>query len=291
MKKILLTLFAASLFATSFGQITTPQPSPGSTLTQTVGLTEVTVKYYRPKMKGRKIYGEGSDFLVPYGQIWRTGANQGTVISFSDDVTIGGKTVPVGDYLIFTKPGATEWTVMFYKDLSIGGNVNAYDESKEEARFTAKATKLGNTVETFTVNIADISEDNTTAHLQFAWENTAVNLPITVEFDKKVMEAIAQNTQVNPGNYLAAANYFYSTDKDLNKALEWVNLYLAEEKNSKQFWNIHLKAQILAKMGNKKEAIETAEKSMELAKNFPQGDFGYIKRNEDLIASVKKGKK
>lgn len=288
MKRTLMTILAsASLMIGAQAQIVTPQPSPSGSITSRVGLTDITVDYSRPKMKGRKIFGAGEGHLIPFGQIWRTGANAGTVISFKDEISFGGKKVAAGEYLIFTKPGASNWDVMLYSDIKLGGNVAGYDAANEVVKVSVPSTKLTETVETFTVNIANISEDNTSAHLQIVWENTAVNVPIVVDFDAKVLESIAANTKVNPGNLLAAANYYFSTDRELDKALEWVNTYLAAGNNSRQFWNVHLKAQILAKMGNKKEALATAKQSLEMAKNNPNGDFGYIGRNEALISSIK----
>ncbi|ELR70799.1 hypothetical protein C900_03407 [Fulvivirga imtechensis AK7] len=262
-------------------------PSPEGSVSSKVGLTKVTIDYFRPKVKGRKIFGEGGDYLEQYGNIWRTGANSGSKITLSTDVEIAGKKVPAGEYLIFTIPGKDEWKFMLYSDLNIGGNTSAYKEENEVVRASVKPTKLAEKVETLTFNIADISEDNTTANIQMAWDDVSIKVPVKVTFDDVVMKDIAAKTKVNPNNYIAAANYYYTTGKDLNQALEWVNMYLAEGENSKQFWNVHLKAQILAKMGKKKEAIEAAKKSMELAKNFEAGDFGYIKRNEDLITSLK----
>lgn len=282
----LLTFFAFGVFA----QIDIPQPSPAGSVFSKVGLTDVTIDYFRPKVKGRKIFGEGSDYLQPYGQLWRAGANSGTKLTLSTSVTIGGSEVEAGEYLIFLTPGAESFTFKLYSDLSLGGNVNGYDQSKEVISVNAPATKTSNSVEALTYNISDLSEDNTTAAIEMTWENVSVKVPVKVNFEEAVMKDIAAKTQVNPGNYVAAANYYLSTEKDLDQALEWMNLYLAVGKNSDQFWHVHTKARILAAMGNKKEAISTAEDSLEKAKNFPNGDFGYIKRNEDLIASVKKGK-
>jgi len=288
MKRILLTvLTSASIIMGVEAQIVTPQPSPAGSISSRVGLTDIKVDYSRPKMKGRKIYGSGDGYLIPFGQVWRTGANAGTIIEFDDEITFGGKKVPGGQYLLFSKPGAQNWDVMLYSDVTIGGNVAAYKAENEVVKVTVPSSKLTEAVETFTVNIANISEDNTSAHLQIAWENTAVNVEIKVEFDKKVLESIAANTKVNPGNLIAAANYYYTTNRELGQALEWVNTYLATGNNGREFWNIHLKAQIQAKMGDKKGAIATANKSIEKAKANPNGDFGYIARNEALIASVK----
>lgn len=286
-KHLLFALLMIFAFAPewSTAQIQTPLPSPPATVYSQVGLTDVTVDYFRPRVKGRAIFGEGDNFLVPYGKMWRTGANSGSKVTFSDDVTIMGTEIKAGDYLIFTIPGKDEWQVMLYPDLSIGGNTANYDKSKEAGRFTVTPSTPGEKVEALTFLIEDISEDHTEANLALMWENTKVELPFEVNFDEKIMSEITAKTKVDPRNYLAAANYYYQSDRDLNQALEWINMYLAE--NPDQFWNVHLKAQILAKMGKEKEAIETAQRSIKMA-DAADDDFGYIKRNEKLIAEIKK---
>jgi len=267
-------------------QISTPQASSAGSVGSTVGLTEVSIKYSRPKLKGRQIFGEGSDFLQPYGQMWRSGANSGSILTLSTDAEIAGNKVAAGDYLIFTIPGKDEWRFMLYSDLSIGGSVNKYDKSNEVLSTTVKPTILAQATETLTFNITDISEDNTTANIELTWADVSIKVPMKVDYDKIVMAQIEKNTKVNVGNYSAAANYYFNTGKDLEQALKWMNMYLAEGNNNEQFWNIHTKAKILAKMGNKKEAKAVAEESLAKAKAAANGDFGYIKRNEDLIKSL-----
>lgn len=157
-----------------------PAASPASSVACDVGLTNIKIDYFRPQMKDRKIFGDGSGFLVPYGKIWRTGANGGTKVTFSDDVKVEGVTVPKGEYLIFTWPGANEWTVSLYKDTSIGGYTDRYDKAKEAANFKVKPRKLTEKVETFTAGISDIAADNTNANITLAWENTAVKMNVVV---------------------------------------------------------------------------------------------------------------
>ncbi|MFT4736555.1 MAG: hypothetical protein ACI8QD_000555 [Cyclobacteriaceae bacterium] len=281
-------LTVAILFAATFAQaqISTPQPSTAGSVSGNVGLTTISVDYSRPGVKGRTIFGEGG--IVPFDQIWRTGANSGSKITFSTDVTFGGKEVAAGTYLIFSVPAAESWDVMLYSDISLGGNAAGYKEENEVARIKATTEMLAKSVERLTFNIADVSADNTTANVRLEWANTAVNMPVVVSFDDIIMAEIAAKTKVNPGNLIAAANYYFSTGKDMEQALTWINTYLATDQNSAQFWNVHLKAQILSTMGNKKEAIATAEASLAAAKANADGDFGYTKRNEDLIASLKK---
>lgn len=285
MKKPILAIVLAAACFMAEAQIQTPQPSPGGSVTTVVGLTDVKVNYSRPKAKGRKIFGEGADFLVPFGEIWRTGANNGTVISFSDDVKLEGVDVKKGEYLVFTIPGATEWTVMLYSDVNAGALTNAtYDKSKEVARVTAKSERLTEKVETFTINISDIADNNTGAKLQFAWENTSVKVGINADYDAKVMKAIEAGTKVSPGNYVASARYYFDNGKDLNKALEWITLGI-NNGNQKAFWNIHTKAKIQDALGDKAGALATAQQSLAIAKE-EKDDFGYVKLNEDLIKKL-----
>ncbi len=286
MKKILSIVFLmTALIWISEAQIKTPQPSSAGSVSAVVGLTDVTIDYSRPKAKGRKIYGAGSDFLVPYGEIWRTGANNGTKITFSDDVEVEGKKVAKGSYLIFTWPGASEWSIALYSDLSIGGSTGRYDAAKEAAKFTVKSEKLSPMVETFTMEISDIAEDNSSAKVQIAWENTSVKFGVKVDYDAIVMKSIEANTKVNPNNLIAAAQYYYTNKKDLAQALKWTNEYLAVGDNGTQYWNVLLKAQLQKALGDKKGAEATAKQSMELAKKADNAT--YVKLNEELIKSLK----
>lgn len=267
----------------STAQIQTPAPSPSATLTQRVGLTDIELNYSRPGKKDRKVMGE----LVPFGEIWRTGANSATTIAFSSDVTFGDKAVKAGTYALYTLPGESEWTVMLYSDLSMGGNVANYDNSKEVVRVTGKVEKIDMTVETFTMDINNIRDNG--AHLVLMWENTVVRVPMEVSFDEMVMAQI-ERTMKNPmsqaaNNYAAAASYYYQNGKDLNKALEWINAALSI--NSGAFWWMHTKAQIQLGLGDNKGAIATAEASKKAASENASGDFGYVARNEDLIKKAK----
>ena len=287
MRKFFLSMLAAiCLVGQVNAQINTPQPSPKAKTESTVGLTDISISYFRPSVKGRAIFGEGNDYLQPYGQLWRAGANSGSILTLNTDAMIGGKEVKAGEYLIFMVPGKDSWEFKLYTDISLGGNVAGYNKEYEVLSVAAEPEMMDNKVESLTYLISDISPDNTMANIHFMWENTSVKVPVKVSFDDIVMADIAAKTKVAPGNLVAAANYYLTNDKDLNKALEWMNMYLAEGNNSQQFWHVHTKARILAKLGKKKEAKEVATKSMELAKASPQGDYGYIKRNQDLIKSL-----
>jgi hypothetical protein len=283
--KNLSTIFLLLIFAASAveAQVVTPAASPAGSVTTSVGLVDIKIDYARPRAKGRKIFGTEAGVLVPYGQIWRTGANNGTVISFSDDVTVEGTAVPKGQYLLFTWPGATEWTVALYKDVTLGGNTGGYDKSKEAANFKVKADKLTEKVETFTIQIGDISDDSKNAKIQLAWENTSVKFGVKVDYDAKVMKSIEANTKVSPNNYFQAAVYYLENGKDLNQALTWVNE--AAKANPNAYWVLHQKAKIQKALGDKKGATETATASLNAAKEAKNRDYQMM--NEDLIKSLK----
>jgi hypothetical protein len=269
------------LSVVSQAQITTPQPSPSATITQKVGLTDVTVNYSRPGVKGRKIFGD----LVPYGKLWRTGANAATKLTFSDEVSLEGKTIPAGDYSLFTIPGATEWTIIVNKNAK--ASANEYKQEEDVARFTVKPTKMASKVENFTIQFSDLRASK--ANLDLMWENTLVRVTISTDVDSKVMaqikEKVIDATPTDPNVYFQAAAYYYETSKDMKQALVWVNK--ATEKEPK-FWMVHLKAKIQAKMKDYKGAVASANQSIELAKTAKNDD--YVRLNEKLIAETKAAK-
>ena len=281
MKK-LIVLFLALTSLLAEAQLQTPAASPAATTTTVLGLTDVKITYNRPRAKGRKIFGEGTSFLVPYGQLWRTGANNGTRISFSDDVKVEGISVPKGEYLIFSKPGAAEWTISIYSDLSLGGNVNGYDKSKEVASFTVKHERLTERVEMLTFNITDISDNNTGAKVQLAWENTSVKFNITVEFDSKVMKSIDAAVNPNPGVLGQAASYYFENGKDLNKALEWMSA--ACKANPDAYWNLLTKARIEKALNKKTDAAATAALSKAAA--IKAGNQEYVRMIDDFTKGL-----
>jgi hypothetical protein len=269
------------LSVVSQAQITTPQPSPAATVTQKVGLTDVTVSYSRPGVKGRKIFGD----LVPYGKLWRTGANAATKLTFSDEVSLEGKPIPAGDYSLFTIPGATEWTVIVNKNAK--ASANDYKQEEDVARFTVKPTKTASKVENFTIQFSDL--DARKANLDLMWENTLVRVKMATEVDAKVMaqikEKVIDATPTDPNLYFQAAAYYYEAGKDMKQALAWVNK--ATEKEPK-FWMVHLKAKIQARMKDYKGAVASANQSIELAKTAKNDD--YVRLNEKLIAETKAAK-
>ncbi|MFM7850660.1 MAG: DUF2911 domain-containing protein, partial [Flammeovirgaceae bacterium] len=206
--KNILAIALLAVVITSQAQVQTPQPSPAASVSTNVGLTDIKIDYFRPSTKGRKIFSTEASALIPYGTIWRTGANSGTKITFSDNVTVEGIAVPKGEYLIFTWPGASEWTVSLYKDIKLGGNTGGYDKTQEAANFKVKSEKLTERVETLTFEISDIAPDSKSAKIHLAWENTSVKFTVGVDYDTKVMKSIEASTKVNPNNYFQAAVYY-----------------------------------------------------------------------------------
>ena len=283
MKKFLFITVLALVSLAAAAQVQTPAASPAGSVSTTVGLTDVKIDYFRPRVKGRKIFGTESTVLIPYDKIWRTGANSGTTISFSDDVKVEGVAVPKGEYLILTWPGATEWTISLYKDVSLGGDTDAYDASKDAAKFKVKAGKVTEKVETLTLSIGDISDDNKSAKVQIAWENTSVKFTIATDYDAKVMKSIEASTKVDPGNYFQAAVYYLENGKDLKQALEWINK--ASEAMDAPFYVTHQKARIQKGLGDKAGAIATANASLEASKKANNRDYQMM--NEALIKSLK----
>lgn len=278
---LLIVLLAIGMVANA--QVQTPQPSPAGSVSTVVGLTDVKIDYFRPSAKGRKIFGEGTA-LIPYGAIWRTGANSGTIITFSDDVTVEGIAVPKGEYLILTWPGANEWTVALHKNVSLGGNTGGYDKSKDAANFKVRPERLTDFVETLTLNIGDISADSKSAKVQIAWENTSVKFTIGVDYDAKVMKSIEASTKVNPNNYFSAAVYYIDNGKDPKQALEWINKSLEGNANP-PFWILYQKARIQKANGDKAGALATSKASWEAAKKSNNRDYQMM--NEELQKTLK----
>lgn len=274
MKQLTILICAVLLSFTSYGQLQVPQPSPASKIKQTVGLTEVTVKYSRPSMRGRTIFGD----LVPFDKIWRTGANARTSISFSDDVTIDGQKVKAGTYAIFTKPGTTSWEVIFYDEADGGGTPREWDESKVVARTTAQVNNMTSDVQTFTITFDDLHNNGAT--LGMLWEKTYVGVPFEVPTQAKADKSIETVFGGPSGNdYFAAAYYYYSEKRDLEKAKQWIDKAVAS--NDKAFWIMRQQSLIYAELGDKEGAIKAAKKSLEVAE--AAGNADYVKMNKDSL--------
>ena len=259
-----------------------PAASPACTLKQRVGLTDIEINYSRPGVKGRAIFGG----IVPYGQVWRTGANQATKITFSTDVKFNGEDVPAGSYALFTIPGEDEWTVILSKNADQFGAFQ-YDAKDDLVRFKVVPIKLAETIDTFTIEFNRIRDDS--AELNLIWDKTVVPLQIQIELTSKLVPqieaAMAAPGKKSDGFYFQAATFYYNHDQDLNKALTWVNAGLADQPNI-AFEILHLKAQILARQGDKAGAIAAAKLSSDLSVKAEGPDNSFVKMNQDLINSL-----
>jgi hypothetical protein len=277
MKKLFLVLALGSIiYSVDAQNLRTPAPSPTQNVKQDFALSTVELSYSRPSVKGRKIFGD----LVPYGKVWRTGANQATTITFGEEVTVGDKKVPAGKYGLLTIPDQNEWTVIITKQLDVTSPAN-YKQDQDVARVKLKPETLPFAIESFMMvfdNIKPASMD-----LVILWDNTAVQVPIKADVESKVMTQIDNLMNKDNRPYFSAAMYYMDNGKDLNKALTWLDK--AIEQNPKAFWVHHQKANALAKLGKKQEAITSANKSMELAKEAKNDD--YVELNQKLLATLK----
>jgi hypothetical protein len=279
---LILGLMLASSLSAQTPKVDFPAASPACTIKQRVGLTDIEVVYSRPGIKGRTVFGG----IVPYGQVWRTGANQATKITFSTPVKLNGTDIPAGTYALFTIPGENEWTIILNKNAAQFGAFQ-YDEKADLVRFKVVPVTLGETIETFTIEFNHIRDDS--AIINLVWEKTVVPIKLEIELTSKLVPqieaAMALPDKKTDGFYFQAAAFYYNHDQDLNKALDWVNAGLAD-KPPIAFEILHLKAQILAKQGNKADAIAAARQSSELAIKAEGENSSFVKMNQDIISSL-----
>ena len=258
-------------------KITTPQPSPKATVEQRVGLTDISVEYSRPGVKGRAIFGD----LVPYGKTWRTGANSNTKVTFSSDVSIDGQTLNAGSYGLYTVPNENSWEVMFYSESDNSGVPRDWDDTKVVAKTSVEVYSMPMNVETFTITFDDVS--GTSAVIGLLWEKTYIGIKFEVPTDKLVSETIDAVMAASPeaGDYYNAAIYYRQQDLDIKKANEWMEKAMSLTENP-AFWQLRQQSLIYAKMGDTEKAIAVAEKSLELSKKA--GNEAYIKMNTQSLA-------
>jgi len=275
MKKSIFTLLLGVVFIAAQAQVSTPAPSPSAKLTQMVGLTEVVVDYSRPSVKERTIFGN----LVPYGQYWRTGANGSTKFTFSKDVKVAGQELAAGTYSLFTKPGKESWEVIFYTDLTKNTPPAEWDNDAIAARANVRAVKSPLRFETFTIDINEIRDDK--ALINIMWDDMILPLSLDVHTDKQVLSSI-ESAMAGPSanEYRNAANYYAKTDRDMDKALMWIDKSL--EMAPGKYWVLRDKSHIQAKMGDYAGAIATAKMSKSAAQEA--GNMQYVKFNDESIA-------
>jgi len=274
----LIALFAivqVSLFA----QIKMPQASPNSQVSLQVGLTMIHLEYSRPSKKNRKIFGE----LVPFGSVWRTGANNPTTLSFDTDIKVNGQSLKAGKYAIYTIPEKKTWSIIFSKNTELWGAMG-YNPSDDALRLNVPVKKLKKEVESMKIDFSNLTDSG--AQLNISWDKTSVGIAIEMEVDRVVMsqikELLIDQQSIDAGLLFQAANYYYNHGKDLNSAIDWVSKSVETDP---KYYTVHLKAKIQAALGNKSEAIATAQESMEMAK--AEGNPDYVALNRRLIDSLK----
>jgi hypothetical protein len=273
---------ATNLFAQA-PKVDFPQASPTATLKQHIGLTDIEITYSRPSVKGRVIFGN----LVPYGEVWRTGANASTKISFSTDVKLNGTDIPAGKYALFTIPGEDEWTIIISKDTN-GFGAFGYKPESDLVRFKTAPKKLGDiSIETFVIEFNHIRDES--AVLELVWEKTVVPIKLEVDVVSKVVPqidaAMTSTDKKQPQFYFQAATFYFNHDLDTKKALRWLDTGLAD-KPKIAYELLNLKAKILAKQGDKDGALAAAKQSSELAIQAEGANSSWVKLNNDVISSL-----
>jgi Protein of unknown function (DUF2911) len=276
MKKLFVTAIAVFTLFIARAQLTTPQPSPTQTIKQNFGLSSVELSYSRPGIKGRKIFGD----LVPFGKVWRTGANSATTLTFGDDVIIGGTKITAGKYGLLTIPDKDKWTLIISKQVDVTSPA-AYKQDQDVVRIDVKPMDMNEKMETFTMQFANVKSGS--CELYIMWDKTAVSLPITTDTESKVMNQIDQLMNKDNRPYYTAALYYLENGKDLNLALAWFDK--AVEQQPDAYWVQHQRANCLAKLGRKDEAKAAAEKSKALAITAKNDD--YVRLNDKLLEQLK----
>src|SRR5262245_46455464 len=280
MKNIGTTLLLLSVFAMMRSNAQTlriPQPSTLQKIEQDFGLGQITITYSRPNVKDRKIFGG----MEPYGKVWRTGANAATRIKLTDTIQMEGQALAPGEYSLFTIPGTNEWTVIINQTANQWG-AYSYDSSKDVLRFNIRPGKLGMKMETFTIQFANANVEN--CDLQLLWENTILSIRLKTDVDARVMANIDELMKGEKKPYYFAAIYYYNHDKDMNKALAWINEF--EKANPRADNAKYWKARIQLKMGDKQGAISTATEGVRMATE--DGDVEYIRLNKEVLEQARK---
>ena len=274
MKKLQL-LFLTFFTSISFAQIQTPDASPYSKIEQKVGLTDFTISYSRPAKRSRIIMGD----LVPYGAIWRAGANANTTVTFNDPIMIEGQALAAGKYAIFVKPQPKEWEVYFYTKTNNNGLPQKWDPESVALTVNAKVTSLQETIESFTIALEDLNAKGAT--LSFKWENTKASLDVKVPTDEKAMESIAKTIKGSPSarDFYLAAIYYKDTGRDLKQAKKWIAKAISMDAD--RYWMYRQQSLILNGLGETSKAVEAAKISLELAKKA--GNQDYVRLNTKAI--------
>lgn len=258
-------------------EFTMPVLSPSAKVVQQFSTSSISIEYSRPSVRNRVIFGD----LVPFGKAWRTGANAATKINFGEDVNFGGQNIEAGTYSLHTIPNPTEWTVILSKDLETTNAAN-YKEEDNIAKINIKATNTKDKIETFTISINDITTISAT--IQLAWENTIISIPVIADNKAKIFAYLEKELKKTNPIYQKAANFYLEENYKLDDALTYINK--AIEGNPNAYWLFWTKAQILAKLNKKTEAIQAGEITLEKAKLAGRGDE-YQKKLDELKKSFK----
>ena len=275
MKRLLVVLFLIISHYVVEAQVKIPETSPKSVVKQVVGLTDVEIVYSRPSARGRSVLGN----LVPLGKLWRTGANDNSTISFSDDVVINGKTLKKGKYALYTIPNIQSWDVLFYTETNNWGTPKEFDEAKVALKTTVNEEALIKPVETFTLAIGNL--DANSATLDIDWENSFVSLKFEVPTQKKAIASIEKTLAgPTPEEFYTAAQYYYQSNGDIEKGRTYIDKAV-ELSKSVPFYYLRLKSLIQAKQGDKKGAIETAKWSISASE--AAGNKEYVEMNKASI--------
>lgn len=273
--KIIISIVTVLTVLNGFTQIKSPRASSSATVIQKVGLTELSVKYSRPNKNDRVIFGE----LVPFDEVWRTGANENTVFTTEDYLLLGADTLPAGKYSIYTKPGKDQWVIYFYATTDNWGNPQTWEEDKVVLSLSSKVEVTTSVIESFTISFEHVTSKQ--AHLVMSWDKTRVSVLMKVPTDEKMMASINKTMSgVSSGDYYAAADYYLSEKKDMKQALIWIDKAI-DAREGQPFWMMRKKSLIQAELKDYKGAIETAKISLEGAKEA--GYSNYVSMNEVSI--------
>jgi hypothetical protein len=254
---------------------------PGASTTQTIsqdfGLGKIIITYSRPNIKGRKIFGG----LQPYGEVWRTGANWATTITFTENVIVEGNKVPAGEYGFFTIPGPNEWTIILNKTPKQWG-AYSYKQADDLLRFQVKPMTMNESVESFAIQFANATTKSADLHLM--WENTDVPIHFDTDDGAQIMANIDTLMQTDPKkNAFVAIQYYYENNKDMNKALAWA--LTAEKGDPTGPYYVVWEARVRLKMGDKQGAAAAAQKGIDLAR--AQKDDEYVRLNQMVLDKAK----
>jgi hypothetical protein len=259
MKRKLLTISGLLLFATLKAQLNFPNASPDAEFVQQIGFGKMEVKYSRPSARGRIIFGD----LVPFGEMWRTGAHDATTIRFSEDVKLNGNHIPAGAYSLFTIPGESEWIIILNKATEMHGTAD-YEQERDLVRFTVKPEKSMRYYETFTIEVNDMKREE--AGLFLLWEYTQVRLTIKMNVDEKIMAEIHDRINIRKENraslFFQSSAYYFRNNKDLKQAYTWIQM--ANDKVQDALY-LQLQAEIEAAMQDYASAFKTLKNSTDLA--------------------------